>query len=73
MTCTASGVAQNLAADPFTGVLGNCAGVPDSRLYRNVATATGETSGGSSVEDTDASHYCNAGELSEEIFSDSFE
>ena len=74
MTCTASGVAQDLSADPFTGVLGNCAGVTNSRLYRNLATVTAETAGAVQVQDTDSSHYCNtAGPVEEVIFKDGFE
>ena len=60
MTCTASGLAANLSQDPFTGVTGNCVGVPESRLYQNTGSVTAETAGGTAVDDVDSSHYCNS-------------
>jgi hypothetical protein len=59
MTCTASGFADDLMNTGFTTVLGVCGGFPDSPLYENMGTATGETPRGDFVEDDDPSHYCN--------------
>ena len=73
MTCTASGAAENLAAEPFDGVIGNCGGSPNSRLYQNTGSVTAETAGGTVVEDEDLSHYCNAVPLTDDIFADGFE
>jgi protocatechuate 3,4-dioxygenase beta subunit len=70
MDCEASETAADLSQDPFTGVIGNCAGRPNSRLYQNNATATAETAGAVMVDDQDSSHYCNP---SDELFSDGFE
>jgi len=57
MTCTGSEPAKDLSQDPPIGVMGNCDGAPDQRLYQNTATVTAETGGGVPVEDTDSSHY----------------
>ncbi len=73
MTCTGSEPAADLSLDPFTGVLGNCAGEPDSRLYRNTATVTAETNVGVDVDDMDSSHYCNPQPREALIFGDGFE
>jgi hypothetical protein len=73
MTCTASGPAMDLSQEPFTGVIGNCAGTPNWRLYQNTATVTAQTNGGTDVDDTDSSHYCNPLPKPEVIFSNGFE
>ena len=73
MTCTASGPAVDLSQEPFTGVIGNCAGTPNWRLYQNTATVTAQTNGGADVDDTDSSHYCNPLPKPEVIFSNGFE
>jgi hypothetical protein len=69
--CTGSGTAVDLSADPFNGVLGNCRGVPDSRMYQNVGSVTAQTAGGTGVNAEDFSHYCNP--LEDLIFSSGFE
>jgi hypothetical protein len=73
MDCSASAVAVNLDNEPFTGVIGNCGGEPNSRLYQNVAIVTAKTAGAVQVEDDAASHYCNPLPLPEVIFKHSFE
>lgn len=74
MDCTGFGSAENLALDPFTGVIGNCDGEPGSRLYQNIATVTAETAGAIAVEDSDASHYCNPPDIVPDfIFGGGFE
>jgi len=45
MTCTGSEPAQNLALEPFEGVIGNCSGMPNTRLYQNTTVVTAETKG----------------------------
>ena len=71
MTCTASGLAQDLSS---SGIIGNCSGTPDSRLFQNEATVTAETAGAVPVTDSDMSHYCNpVGPTEDLIFKDSFE
>ncbi len=56
MTCTGSGVAADLAGSTIRGT---CAGLSDRPLYENLGRATGRTPAGTTVEDTDPSHYCN--------------
>ena len=64
---------MDLSQEPFTGVIGNCAGTPNWRLYQNTATVTAQTNGGADVDDTDSSHYCNPLPKPEVIFSNGFE
>ena len=72
--CSASASAGDLTINPFTGVLGNCGGVPGSRMYQNVGSVTAETADEVQVDDSDASHYCNPeANRPEDIFSDGFE
>jgi len=59
--------------EPFTGVIGNCGGEPNSSRYQNIAIVTAETAGGAQVEDEDASNYCNSLPLPEVIFEQGFE
>ncbi|MEL7450698.1 MAG: hypothetical protein AAFN78_15900, partial [Pseudomonadota bacterium] len=59
MTCTASGLADDLLTTGFTTVPGLCGEFPDTPLYQNMGTATGQSVNGDFVEDVDASHYCN--------------
>ena len=73
MSCTGSEPAKNLSLDPFIGVIGNCAGTPDIRLYQNTASVTAQTGGGVDVDDTDSSHYCNPVPKEELIFNSGFE
>jgi hypothetical protein len=73
ITCTASDVALDLSQDPFNGVLGNCGGRPNSRLYQNTATVTARTGAEDDVEGSDRSHYCNPRPKEDLIFSDGFE
>jgi len=58
MTCTGSGVAEDLTTTGFTTVTGLCGGYPSKPLYKNIGTATG-TFADKTVEDSDPSHYCN--------------
>lgn len=73
MTCNGNGPAQNLALEPFEGVIGNCSGTPNMRLYQNTAKVTAETNGGTMVDDDDSSHYCNLVVKEDLIFSSGFE
>ncbi|MEL7447985.1 MAG: hypothetical protein AAFN78_02190, partial [Pseudomonadota bacterium] len=59
MTCTASGVADNLDTTGFTTVPGLCAGFPQEPLYQNKGEAMGTTPAGALIRDVDPSHYCN--------------
>lgn len=59
MVCKASGVAADLLATSFTTVPGLCGGFPNTPMYENKATVTGQTSAGDFVNDIDPSHYCN--------------
>ena len=58
MSCTASGLAQDLSTSVGTvnGVCGERSNVP---LYENIGKATAESEMAVSVEDSDPSHYCN--------------
>ncbi|NND59514.1 MAG: hypothetical protein HKN49_04525 [Gammaproteobacteria bacterium] len=58
-TCTASGVADDLATTGFTTVPGTCGIRPNQPLYENTGAVVGTTPGGAVVEDSDLSHYCN--------------
>jgi hypothetical protein len=58
---------------PIERLLGNCGGKPNQRMYQNTATVRAETAGGTRVDDTDTSHYCNPGPKEELIFKNSFE
>ena len=60
MTCTASGLADDLNNTGFTTVPGLCGGVPNTPMYENMGQATGNgVNSGEFVEDEDPSHYCN--------------
>jgi hypothetical protein len=54
----------DLTNTTFTTVPGVCGGFPNTPLYENKGTVTGQTAGGQVVQDVDPSHYCNPpGEL----------
>jgi hypothetical protein len=58
MTCTASGIADDLNSTTFTTVPGFCGVEPNVPLYENIGSATGDFSA-LTVSDSDPSHYCN--------------
>ncbi|MGB5440531.1 MAG: hypothetical protein WBN90_12890, partial [Gammaproteobacteria bacterium] len=60
MTCTASGLADDLNTTGFTTVPGQCGGVPNTPLYENIGSVSANgLSSQISVNDADPSHYCN--------------